>query len=85
MCGIIQILFPSVHAFITPILCVACLKFRAHVFQVENHDTVEMGGTAEVKWISHLLDLSPDWLKQALTQKVTVSDPFKTSYSITWF
>ena len=77
MRGIIQILFSSIHAFITLILCVTCLKFRAHVFQVENHDTVEMGGTAEVKWISHLLDLSPDWLKQALTQKVTVSHTLK--------
>ena len=42
-------------------------------FQIDNHDTVEMGSDAEVKWISHLLDLSEDWLKQALTQKVTVS------------
>jgi len=28
---------------------------------------------AEVKWISHLLELDDTWLKQALTQKVTVS------------
>lgn len=40
--------------------------------QIDNHDTVEMGSDAEVKWISHLLELSQDWLKQALTQKVTV-------------
>ena len=37
-----------------------------------------MGGDAEVKWISHLLDLSDDWLKQALTQKVTVSVSLST-------
>jgi len=40
---------------------------------VDNHDTVEMGSMAEVKWISHLLELDDTWLKQALTQKVTVS------------
>ena len=44
-----------------------------NLLQIDNHDTVEMGSDAEVKWISHLLELSDDWLKQALTQKVTVS------------
>jgi myosin-15 len=34
---------------------------------------VELGGDAELKWISHLLGLQADWLKQALTSKVTVS------------
>ena len=37
------------------------------------HDTVLLGNDAEIKWISHLLQLSEDWLKQALTSKVTVS------------
>lgn len=41
--------------------------------QVNNHDTVELGSDAEIKWISYLLDLSDEWLKQALTSKVTVS------------
>ena len=45
------------------------------LFQIDNHDTVEMGSDAEIKWISHLLELSEDWLKQALTQKVTVRKP----------
>lgn len=38
-----------------------------------SHDTVLLGNEAEIKWISHLLQLSEDWLKQALTSKVTVS------------
>lgn len=38
-----------------------------------SHDTVLLGNDAEIKWISHLLQLSEDWLKQALTSKVTVS------------
>lgn len=43
-------------------------------FQDEaSHDTVLLGSDAEIKWISHLLQLSEDWLKQALTTKVTVS------------
>ncbi|CAC5409264.1 Unconventional myosin-IXa,Myosin-16,Myosin IB heavy chain,Myosin-2B,Unconventional myosin-Vc,Unconventional myosin-IXb,Unconventional myosin ID,Myosin-6,Unconventional myosin-X,Myosin-15,Myosin-10,Unconventional myosin-Id,Myosin-VIIa,Myosin ID heavy chain,Myosin-1,Myosin-2 heavy chain,Myosin-I heavy chain,Unconventional myosin heavy chain 6,Myosin-J heavy chain,Unconventional myosin-XV,Unconventional myosin-VIIb,Myosin-3,Myosin-2A,Myosin-7,Unconventional myosin-Ia,Myosin-5,Myosin-9,Myosin-4,Myosin IC heavy len=36
-----------------------------------SHDTVLLGNDAEIKWISHLLQLSEDWLKQALTSKVT--------------
>lgn len=55
----------------------ACPVVTTHLFwcwfQVDNHDTVEMGSMAEVKWISHLLELDDTWLKQALTQKVTVS------------
>ena len=39
-------------------------------FQLEG---VEMGSESEIKWISQLLQLSEDWLKQALTMKVTVS------------
>ncbi|OWF46490.1 unconventional myosin-XV-like isoform X2 [Mizuhopecten yessoensis] len=34
-------------------------------------DTVLLGSDAELKWMSHLLQLSEDWLKQALTTKVT--------------
>ena len=32
-----------------------------------------MGSESELKWVSQLLQLSEDWLKQALTMKVTVS------------
>lgn len=42
-------------------------------FQEQNHDTAQLGSDAEIKWISHLLELSDEWLKQALTNKVTVS------------
>lgn len=37
-----------------------------------DQDTALLGSDAEIKWISHLLQLSEDWLKQALTTKVTV-------------
>ena len=42
-------------------------------FQEGNADRVELGSDAEIRWICHLLQLSEDWLKQALTSKVTVS------------
>ncbi|XP_062594386.1 unconventional myosin-XV-like isoform X8 [Saccostrea cucullata] len=49
-----------------------------------NHDTVLLGSDAEIKWISHLLQLSEDWLKQALTTKVTETrgDRVLTPYNI---
>ncbi|XP_059156810.1 unconventional myosin-XV-like isoform X1 [Physella acuta] len=51
---------------------------------VNNHDTVELGSDAEIKWISYLLELSDDWLKQALTSKVTEArgDRVFSPYSI---
>ena len=42
-------------------------------YQENNHDRAMLGSDAEIKWVAHLLDLSEDWLKQALTSKVTVS------------
>ena len=35
-------------------------------------DTVELGNDGSIQWVSHLLDLSPGWLQQAITMKVTV-------------
>lgn len=43
------------------------------LFQEDNHETAILGSEAEIKWVSHLLMLSDEWLKQALTSKVTVS------------
>ncbi|PVD39191.1 hypothetical protein C0Q70_01819 [Pomacea canaliculata] len=39
--------------------------------QEDNHETAILGSEAEIKWVSHLLMLSDEWLKQALTSKVT--------------
>ena len=41
--------------------------------QEDSHDTVQLGSDAEIRWVSHLLQLSEEWLKQAVTSKVTVS------------
>ena len=42
-------------------------------FQNEHqHEGVEMGSESELRWVSQLLQLSEDWLNQALTMKVTV-------------
>jgi hypothetical protein len=34
---------------------------------------VEIGSDAEIRWTGHLLHLSPDGIKRALTTKTTVS------------
>ncbi|KAL8573674.1 hypothetical protein ACOMHN_007227 [Nucella lapillus] len=39
--------------------------------QEDSHDRVELGSDAEIRWVSHLLQLSEEWLKQAVTSKVT--------------
>ncbi|GFO23507.1 unconventional myosin-xv, partial [Plakobranchus ocellatus] len=54
------------------------------VVQENNHDRAELGSDAEIKWVAHLLDLSEDWLKQALTSKVTEArgDRFYTPYNL---
>uniref|UniRef100_A0A0L8FJC4 Myosin motor domain-containing protein n=3 Tax=Octopus bimaculoides TaxID=37653 RepID=A0A0L8FJC4_OCTBM len=35
-----------------------------------DYDMMQLGSDAEIKWISYLLELSPDWLKSSLTTKV---------------
>lgn len=72
----------TIHKILAAVLHTGNIYFKK--LQVDNHDTVEMGSTAEVKWISHLLELSEDWLKQALTQKVTETrgDRVLTPYNI---
>ncbi len=35
------------------------------------HDAVEIGAEAEIKWISHLLNLNDQGLKEKLTHKIT--------------
>ncbi|KAH9489186.1 Unconventional myosin-XV, partial [Bulinus truncatus] len=51
---------------------------------VNNHDTVELGSDAEIKWVSYMLELSDEWLKQALTSKVTEArgDRISTPYNL---
>lgn len=72
----------SIHKILAAVLHAGNIYFKR--VQVDNHDTVEMGSDAEVKWISHLLELSEDWLRQALTQKVTETrgDRVLTPYNI---
>ncbi|XP_060553902.1 unconventional myosin-XV-like isoform X5 [Ruditapes philippinarum] len=72
----------TIHKILAAVLHTGNIYFKKIL--VDNHDTVEMGSTAEVKWISHLLELSEDWLKQALTQKVTETrgDRVLTPYNI---
>ena len=46
------------------------------LFQLNNFEGVELGSDSELKWVCHLLRLSEDWLREAVTMKVTVSiDP----------
>ncbi|KAK0058154.1 unconventional myosin-XV-like isoform X1, partial [Biomphalaria pfeifferi] len=51
---------------------------------VNNNDTVQLGSDAEIKWISYMLELSDEWLKQALTSKVTEArgDRISTPYNL---
>ncbi|WAQ96708.1 MYO15-like protein [Mya arenaria] len=72
----------TIHKILAAVLHCGNIFFKR--IMVDNHDTVEMGSSAEVKWISHLLELSDDWLKQALTQKVTETkgDRVLTPYNI---
>ncbi|XP_064594768.1 unconventional myosin-XV-like isoform X2 [Liolophura sinensis] len=51
------------------ILHLGNIYFKKH--QSRDSDDVEIGSDAEIKWICHLLGLPEDWLKQALTNKVT--------------
>ncbi|BFZ03793.1 hypothetical protein BsWGS_06832 [Bradybaena similaris] len=59
----------TVIKILASVLHIGNIFFKA--IPVNNHDTVELGSDAEIKWISYLLDLSDEWLKQALISKVT--------------
>ncbi|XP_041362375.1 unconventional myosin-XV-like isoform X3 [Gigantopelta aegis] len=60
----------TVFKILASVLHVGNIYFKS-VNNVDNHDTVELGSDAEIKWIAYLLGLSEDWLKQALVSKVT--------------
>ncbi len=63
-------------------------QFKILTQNEHQHEGVEMGSESELKWVSQLLQLSEDWLKQALTMKVTVRLQFltccKTSAHFSW-
>ncbi|XP_052263037.1 unconventional myosin-XV-like isoform X3 [Dreissena polymorpha] len=88
LCDALQVLNFSKHEDETIHKILASVLHCGNIFfkrvTVDNHDTVTMGSSGEVKWITHLLELSEDWLKQALTQKVTETrgDKILTPYNI---
>lgn len=59
----------TIQKILASVLHVGNVYFKA--MHADDHDTVELGSDAEIRWVSHLLQLSEDWLKQALTSKVT--------------
>nr|KAG5714689.1 hypothetical protein BaRGS_000177 [Batillaria attramentaria] len=59
----------TIQKILASVLHVGNVYFKS--LHVDNHDTVELGSDAEIRWVSHLLQLSEDWLKQALISKVT--------------
>ncbi|KAK6169157.1 hypothetical protein SNE40_020262 [Patella caerulea] len=73
----------TVYKILSCVLHIGNIYFKS--VQSENHDnTVELGSEAEIKWISYLLQLSEDWLKQALISKVTEArgDKVYTPYNL---
>ncbi|XP_078318920.1 unconventional myosin-XV-like isoform X3 [Crassostrea virginica] len=73
----------TIFKILSSVLHIGNIYFKK-IHDEANHDTVLLGSDAEIKWISHLLQLSEDWLKQALTTKVTETrgDRVLTPYNI---
>nr|XP_034311051.1 unconventional myosin-XV isoform X10 [Crassostrea gigas] len=73
----------TIFKILSSVLHIGNIYFKK-IHDEASHDTVLLGSDAEIKWISHLLQLSEDWLKQALTTKVTETrgDRVLTPYNI---
>ncbi|XP_056017857.1 unconventional myosin-XV-like isoform X8 [Ostrea edulis] len=73
----------TIFKILSSVLHIGNIYFKK-IHDEATHDTVVLGSDAEIKWISHLLQLSEDWLKQALTTKVTETrgDRVLTPYNI---
>ncbi|ESO87137.1 hypothetical protein LOTGIDRAFT_154633 [Lottia gigantea] len=73
----------TVFRILSSVLHIGNIYFK-EISNENNDNTVELGSDAEIKWISHLLQLSEDWLKQSLTSKVTEArgDRVYTAYNL---
>ncbi|XP_076448222.1 unconventional myosin-XV-like isoform X2 [Babylonia areolata] len=76
----------TIHSILASVLHIGNVYFTP--VHENNHDTVALGSNTEIQWVSHLLQLSEDWLKQALTCKVTetrgdrVVSPYKLDQAL---
>ena len=61
----------TIHKILSSVLHLGNVYFVK--VQSAHNEGAALSSKAEVKWVSHLLDLSEAWLEEAITMKVTVS------------
>ncbi|XP_076459661.1 unconventional myosin-XV-like isoform X2 [Babylonia areolata] len=72
----------TIQKILASVLHIGNIYFKS--VQENNHDKVELGSDAEIRWVSHLLQLSEEWLKQAVLSKITEArgDRVVTPYNL---